>query len=132
MGYYDRYSRGYRRGRTPGPEQPARRTGVFGLLFNPQLGMSFRPLKETGRMFVHMIALIFSQANLIDPRHPAVTGQGGQRFGLFDIIMLAHQRVEWRQENFSQCALFVAVVASIAICALTMVYAIFTLLFHIA
>lgn len=132
MGYYDRYSRGPRRGRGAVSEQPPRRTGVLGMLFNPQLGMSLRPLRETGRMFVHMVALIFAQANLIDPRHPAVTGQGGQRFGLFDVVMLAHQRVEWRQENFAQCALFSAVVASIVICALAMVYALFTLVFHIA
>lgn len=133
MSYHDRYSSRNRRGRSAPPvEKPARRPSTLGLFFNPQFGMSFSALKETGRMFIHMIALIFAQANLIDPRHPAVTGNSREKYNLFDIINLAHQRVEWRQENFGQCALFVAVVACVALCGIGLVYAMFTLLFSLA
>jgi hypothetical protein len=134
MGYYDRYQgRNSRRPRGNAPvNEPQRRPSTLGVLFNPQFGTSFRALKETGRMFIHMIALIFAQANLIDPRHPAVTNTGRERYSLLEIVNLAWQRVEWRQENFAQCALFVAVVACIGLCALTLAYAFFTLLFGLS
>lgn len=132
MGYYDRYQRpGRPQGRGGNPEPEKSRSGFLGMLFNPQIGMSLRPLKETGRLFVHMVALIFSQAGLIDPRHPAVTGLD-RKYGLFDVIHLAYQRVEWRQEKFASAALFVAVVGSVALCGLALAYSLFTLVFHIA
>lgn len=108
---------------------PSRARGTFGIMFNPALGASFGALKETGRIFVHLIALIFAQSNLIDKRHPAVIGGGKERYNLFDIIALAYERVEWRQENIAQISLFLAVCASLAVIALGFVYALFSMLF---
>ncbi len=109
--------------------EPPRRFSATGFLFNPSFGASFNALRETGRMFIHLIALIFAQANLIDKRHPAVLGKSKEKFGLFDIISLAYQRVEWRQENFAQCAMFLAVVFCILLCGASMVYAVFIAFF---
>lgn len=116
------------------PSRPANREhnrarGAFGLFFNPALGVSFGALKETGRMFINLLALIFAQANLIDKRHPAVTGTGKERYNLFDIIRLAYQRVEWRQENIGQISLFLAVCAALGILAMAFVYALMSMLF---
>lgn len=117
------------RNRSRSNEQPSRTRSTLGVLFNPAFGASFSTLKETGRMFVQLIALIFVQANLIDRRHPAVTGEGKRKYGLFDIISLAHERVEWKQENISQIALFLAVCAALAICGMGLVYGFFLALF---
>lgn len=127
MAYNNRNTQRNRRFNTQ-PEQ-TKRTSILGAFFNPNIGMSLNALRETGRMFVHLIALIFAQANLIDKRHPAVLGKSQESFGLFDIINLAYQRVEWRQENFAQCAMFVAVVACIFLCGISIVYAIFAAFF---
>lgn len=127
MAYNNRNTQRNRRFNTQ-PEQ-SKRTSFLGAFFNPNLGMSLNALRETGRMFVHLIALIFAQADLIDKRHPAVLGKSQESFGLFDIINLAYQRVEWRQENFAQCAMFVAVVACIFLCGISIVYAIFAAFF---
>lgn len=109
--------------------QPSRARGTFGMFFNPALGASFTALKETGRIFVHLIALLFAQANLIDKRHPAVIGGSKDRYNLFDIIALAYERVEWRQENIAQISMFLAVCVSLAVIALGFVYALFSMLF---
>lgn len=108
---------------------PSKTKGALGLFFNPALGSSFATLKETGRMFIHLIALIFAQADLIDKRHPAVTGK--ERYSLTDIISLAYERVEWRQENLAQISLFLAVCAALGICALGAVYAVFAAIFSV-
>lgn len=132
MGFYDRYNAPQRPpARRPVDDvQQKRGRGVFGLFFNPQIGMSIRPLRETGRMFVHMIALILAQANLLDSRHPAVTNVGGERYSLFEILHIAYQRIEWRQENLVQCSVFVAILGSIVLCGMALFFALFTLLFH--
>ena len=83
-------------------------------------------------MFINMVAMIFAQVGLIDPRHPSVTNVGGRKYGLFEVIMLAYQRLEWRQDKFLQCSVFVAVMSCIVICAVAVTYAAFTLLFQIA
>lgn len=107
----------------------SRTRGTLGMLFNPAVGASFSALKETGRMFIHLIALIFAQANLIDKRHPAVVGGGREKYNLFDIIALAYERVEWRQENIGQISMFLAVCAALGVIALGFVYALFSALF---
>lgn len=109
--------------------EKSRSRGTLGMLFNPALGSSFGALKETGRMFVHLIALIFAQANLIDKRHPAILGNGKEKYNLFDIIGLAYERVEWRQENIAQISMFLAVCAALVILALGFVYAMFSIMF---
>lgn len=80
-------------------------------------------------MFIHLIALIFAQANLIDKRHPAVIGGGKEKYNLFDIISLAYERVEWKQENIAQISLFLAVCAALGIVAMGFVYALFSVMF---
>lgn len=127
------YNNNSSRNRRPGATPPASsRPSVLGIFFNPSFGTSFGAIKETGRMFIHLIALIFAQANLIDKRHPVVLGKSREKFGLFDVINLAYQRVEWKQENFAQCAMFVAVVSCIGLCALSMVYAVFIAFFSLS
>jgi len=79
-------------------------------------------------MFVHLIAMIFAQADLLDKRHPAVLGNDN-RYGLFDIVQLAYERVEWRQENIGQIAIFLGVCSCLAICALGIVYSLFSFVF---
>jgi hypothetical protein len=112
-------------------ETPSKAKGALNLFFNPSFGTSFSTIKDTGRMFVHLIAMIFSQANLIDKRHPAVIDPAS-KFGLFSIINLAYQRVEWRQENIGQIAIFLGVCSCLAVCAIGLVYGIFTALLGMA
>ena len=117
------------RNRSRNNEPPSRTRGALGVFFNPALGASFSTLKETGRMFIQLIAMIFVQANLIDRRHPAVTGEGKRKYGLFEIISLAHERVEWKQENIAQIAMFLAVCTALAVCGMGLVYGFFLALF---
>jgi len=119
----------YNRNRPSRDREPSKTRSALGLMFNPNFGTSFSMLKDTGYMFIHMIAMIFSQADLIDKRHPAVVGEGKGKYGLFDIIMLAYERVEWRQENLAQIALFLAVCCCLGIVGLSIVYALFAIVF---
>ncbi len=114
------------------PLDPKRKVSAAGFMFNPNFGASFVALKETGRMFIHLLALIFVQAGLIDARHPAVISQDRGGYGLFDIVRLAYERVEWRQENLAQISLFLAVCACLLVCALGVVYVAFGILFSVA
>lgn len=104
-------------------EKSSKAKGAMNLFFNPSFGTSFGTIRETGRMFVHLIAMIFAQANLLDKRHPSVIGND-KRFGLFDIINIAYQRVEWRQENIGQIAIFLGVCSCLVVVALGVVYGI--------
>lgn len=134
MSYFGPRSGGNRPqyGRGPAQEpEPKRKTGALGFMFNPQFGSSLGTIKETARMFVHLIALIFAQAGLIDTRHPAITNQDRGQYGLFDIIRIAYERVEWRQENIAQISMFLGVCACLAICAVGIVYALFSILFSV-
>jgi len=99
-----------------------KKRSTMGMLFNPNIGGSLKTLKESAYMFVRLIAMIFAQADLIDRRHPAVTGVDNQRFSLTDIIMLAYQRVEWKQENLPQVSVFVGVCACLGICFMSLIY----------
>lgn len=120
------------RGRNQQDGNQPRRRSALGLFFNPNLGASFRTLKESLYIFVRLIALVFAQADLIDRRHPAVTGADNQKYSLWDVLNLAYQRVEWRQENLPQTGLFVGVCVCIGLCALALVYAVFGILFGLA
>ncbi len=114
---------------TRNQREKSRTRGGLGVFFNPALGASFGALKETGRMFVHLIALIFAQADLIDKRHPAIVSNGKDKYNLFDIIGLAYERIEWRQENIAQISMFLAVCAALGVIALGFVYAMFSMMF---
>ena len=102
--------------------KPSRTRGALGLFFNPNFGTSLGLLRDTGYMFIQLIALIFAQADLIDKRHPVIINQKA-RYTLLQVIQLAYQRVEWRQENISQIALFLGVCSCMLVCALGLLYA---------
>jgi len=99
-----------------------KKRSTMGLLFNPNIGSSLKTLKESLYVFVKLIALVFAQADLIDRRHPVITGVDNQRYTLTEVIMLAYQRVEWKQENLPQVSVFVGVCACLGICAMAFVY----------
>jgi len=125
----NRYDNRYRQQPPRNGRESSRARNALGLMFSPNFGTSLSVLKDTGYMFIQILAMIFAQANLIDKRHPAVTGSGDRKYGLFEIIQMAYERVEWRQENIAQISLFLAVCCSIAICALGIVFALFSVVF---
>ena len=117
-------------GRNDTPEtRGSRKQSTLGFLFNPRFGASASALGESYQMMVRLIAMIFSQFGLIDRRHPIVTGQDRGKRRMLEVVALAYERVEWKQSNLLPNMIFLAVCSCIGIAGLSVVYALFTVLF---
>jgi len=101
---------------------------ILGTLFNPDIGTSLKPLGETGRTFVNLLAMIFASNGLFPRNHPAVLGaEGAPRLGLSEVVGTAWRNVRFTREGAPQALMFVAVMLCIGFTVL----AIFTALFAV-
>ena len=62
--------------KTLNPAQPKRRS-VLGILFNPEISASMRPLGRSASMFVKMVAIVFATNGLFPRNHPALMDEPG-------------------------------------------------------
>jgi conjugal transfer/type IV secretion protein DotA/TraY len=122
-------------GKKPAPPPGARpEDGVkpkprvtIGSLFNPDLGASIRPMRESARIFVQLIAMVFAAHGLFPRNHPALKGDQGARLTLFEVIRIARSNLSFTREGMPQMLVFAAVIGCLGLGVL----AVFTLIFSL-
>jgi len=107
--------------------QPKRRS-VLGMMFNPDIGASLRPLGETTSIFVQLIAMIFAMNGLFPKDHPALKGVAGAKLTLSEILNTAWSGLSFTKAGLPKIALFFAVAGTLAFSVLAVI-TIFLLMF---
>lgn len=92
----------------------AKKRSVFGLLFNPQLGSSISPLRESTRIFVHLVASVFSIYKLIPKDYPGLRDQE-TRLSFGHILRTGWSNIRFTREGAPQAIIFFAVVGVMVI-----------------
>ena len=93
-------------------DEPKRRS-IFGTLFNPEIGVSLRPLSENATAFTHLLALIFASNGLFPKNHPALLGVEGARLSLSGIFETAWRDLSFTKEGLPKVILFFAVTGTL-------------------
>jgi hypothetical protein len=78
--------------------------------FVPQFKGIADPLKETLGIFVTLLGQMFVQAKLLPRNHPAMTGEIKGFNAIWQMIVDASAKLEFKRENFYQIAVFYAIV----------------------
>lgn len=107
--------------KAPDADAPKRRS-TLNILFNPELGRSFKPVRESTHMFVQLIAMVFASQRLFPKDHPAFRGE--EHLSLPDVIRTAWSNLSFTEKGMPQVLFFFAVIACMAL----MVFAIIVLL----
>ena len=103
--------------------QPKRRS-TLGLLFNPDIGASIRPLGEATTVFVRLIAMIFAMNGLFPKNHPALLDEpNAPRLSLPEIFRTAWAGLEFTPAGMPKVVLFVAVAGTMILAILSIVTA---------
>ena len=103
--------------------QPKRRS-TLGLLFNPDIGASIRPLGEATNVFVRLIAMVFAMNGLFPKNHPSLIDESNApRLTLPEIFRTAWAGLEFTKAGMPKVALFVAVVGTLVLAALSIITA---------
>ncbi len=110
---------------TPDAPKAAKRS-IFGLLFNPQLGPAFSPLRESTRIFLHLLAGVFSIYKLLPKDYPGLNDSEAH-LTLSDIIASAWQNVRFTREGLPRAIIFFAVVGVMAVSAIVAISAILSM-----
>ncbi len=108
-----------------GEPKPTKRS-VLGFLFKPQLGPALTPMRDTTRIFVHLVAGVFSLYGLFPKTHPALRDET-LRLPLQEVIGTAWNSLEFTRDGLSKVIVFFAVVGMMAFSALMAVSAVFGL-----
>jgi len=93
-----------------------------GSLFNPNIGASLRPMGQTGKMLVMLIASIFAAHGLFPRNHPALLGVNGARLTLAEVISTGWRNVSFTKERLPQALIFCAVIISLG-CSVIAIFA---------
>ena len=110
---------------TPDAPKAAKRS-IFGLLFNPQLGPAFSPMRESTRIFLHLLAGVFSIYKLLPKDYPGLNDPEAH-LTLSDIIASAWQNVRFTREGLPRAIIFFAVVGVMAVSAIVAISAILSM-----
>ena len=102
--------------------------GAVGSLFNPHIGSTIRPLGETGKMLVSIIALIFAAHGLFPRNHPALLGVSGARLTLAEVISTGWRNLKFNPEKPLPALVFIAVLASLGCSMLALAAGLFSIL----
>lgn len=102
-----------------GSKAPKKRS-LLGQLFNPNVGTEIKPVFESGRMFVRMLAYILASYKLFPKDHPALNDTS-LKLSLGDVIGTAYRRLSFTREGIPQIILFVAVFGCLIFSALFIV-----------
>lgn len=95
-----------------GAAKPAKRS-IFGLLFNPQLGNSIRPLGESNKIFIHLLASVFALYGLLPRNYPGLRDQNA-RMSLTHVMGTAWGNVNFTREGAPKAILFFAILGIMA------------------
>jgi len=93
------------------PAQPKRRS-TFGMLFNPHIGDSIRPIGQSFNTFVHLIRAGVRHERPVPRNHPALMGTPGAQLRLQDIISTAWNGLSFTRKGLPKVLLFFAVAAA--------------------
>jgi conjugal transfer/type IV secretion protein DotA/TraY len=109
------------------PENKGGRT-ILGLIFNPEIGMATRPLAETAKVFVYLLAMVFATHRLFPRNHPAlVGGPNAPRLTLLLVISTAWKNLTFTKESMPQVILFFAVTTIMVVATLTLFMAVLSI-----
>ncbi len=86
-----------------------KKSSIWGFLFNPRFGDDIKPLAETGRMFVGLLATLFAMNKLFPKEHPALTDPRTP-LSFSEVMGTAWSRLSFTKEGIPQIAFFGAVV----------------------
>lgn len=95
----------------------------IGALFNPGVGASMRPLAETTRIFVTLLASIFAANGLFPRNHPALLGNETASITLGEVLSTGWSNVSFRRDRLPQTAIFFATIVSLVFSALAVLIA---------
>ena len=102
-------------------KKPESRT-ILGFLFNPDIGTTLRPLRESTRLFINLLAMVFATQGLFPRNHPALTGAGdAPRLSLQIVLTIAWRNLSFTKDKIPQIILFFAVIAILAFSTLAMI-----------
>ncbi len=111
-----------------GTAKPPKKRSTLGLLFNPDIGTTIRPLRENSRIFVQLVAMVFAAHGLFPRNHPALTGEpGAPRLTLSGVIATARSNLFFTREGLPQVLVFAAVIGCLGLGVL----ALFTIIFSL-
>jgi conjugal transfer/type IV secretion protein DotA/TraY len=105
--------------------EPKRRS-TLGLLFNPHLGSSITPLRESTRMFLHLVAGVFAVYGLLPKTYPGLQDSEAP-LSFSHIIATAWQNVRFTREGAPQAILFFTIVGVMIVGALVAISALMSL-----
>ncbi len=113
----------------PSPKDPVvapskhRVRSTLSFIFNPHIGESVKPLRDTTHVFVNLIAMLFVMYRLFPKDHPAFAPNSPVRLSLMQVIQTAWSNVTFTKETAPQTLFFFAVVGSMAITVLLAFFA---------
>ncbi len=94
---------------------------MLGMLFNPDIGASLRPLGETTSAFVKLIAMVFAINGLFPKNHSALTGEDpNPKLTLHGVLSTAWHGLSFTKTGAPKVALFFAVLAGLVIAVLSL------------
>ncbi|MFH1157509.1 MAG: DotA/TraY family protein [Pseudomonadota bacterium] len=102
-------------------------SSIMAFMLLPQFGLGFRKYNFIVPVFIRTIAVMFEQAGLLPPNHPAIRygAEGVRGYGFFDLIGEAWYNLRSTRATPQQWSLFAAVVLMIAYVALSVITALF-------
>jgi conjugal transfer/type IV secretion protein DotA/TraY len=107
--------------RPSSPKKPvsagAKKQGLLGLLFKPQIGPTIGPLRESTRIFVQLVAGVFAIYKLIPKDYPGLRDPDA-RLSFSNIISTAWQNIRLTREGAPQAILFFAITGVMAFSAI--------------
>jgi conjugal transfer/type IV secretion protein DotA/TraY len=86
---------------------------TVGMLVNPHINDTVRPLRDTVGVFINLLAAIFASQGLFPRNHPALNGMPGARLHLAEVLGIAWVNLTFTKESIPQVLLFFAVIASL-------------------
>src|SRR5262249_51323017 len=110
-----------------GSSNPAPRI-TLGSLLKPNFGNSIRPIGESLRVFVQLIATLFAMNQLFPKDHPFLAPNTNVRLTLFQVIAIAWSNVSFKDEKeISRAMFFFAAVGCMAITTIVVIIGLFSL-----
>jgi len=102
-------------------------SSVAAFMLLPQFGIGFRKYGFVVPVFIRTIAIMFEQANLLPPNHPAIRygAKGVKNYSFADLIGDAWYNLRSTDATAQQWSLFISVVLMISFVILSVVMALF-------
>ena len=100
------------------------------IAFNPEIGASIRPIKETTDVFIQLLAMVFITLKMFPANHPSFSGSNGQRLTMSLLLSETWNNLKLSKETVPQFLVFFAVVSSFFFAAIAFVLFMLSMLVH--